>query len=216
MTTVLALDTSQDWCSTAISKNGVVIAHTSTQMQAGHSQALVPSIIKTAADAQINLSDLDMIITITGPGSFTGLRISIATAQGLGLALNIPVMGINSFKAYANCVESNCNILIAIESQKQDIYCQLFNSRKEAIKPAVALNPTDIMEYTQNSDFVLAGSATDKITPHLIDKPSIFEISHEYLCKKLSLSTSDQNLKYSPDLSPLYIKEAIASKPKIN
>src|SRR5258707_858559 len=127
MTTTLAFDTSQQWCSIAVSQNGRLLSHHSEYFPSGHSNILLPQIIKALEQASLKMGDIDLIATITGPGSFTGLRVSIAAAQGLSLALSKPVVGIDIFMAYASCLKTVKNILVVIDSQKQDVYCQLFS-----------------------------------------------------------------------------------------
>ena len=68
-------------------------------MSTGQAERLVPMIEAVMARANLRFEDLDLIAVTLGPGAFTGVRIGIATAEGLGLASGRPVLGLTSFEA---------------------------------------------------------------------------------------------------------------------
>ncbi len=104
---ILSFDTTLAACSVACvaidpgASQDDVLASTRTAMARGHAEALVPMIARTMAEAGLDFARLDRIAVTTGPGSFTGLRVGIATARGLGLALGIPVTGVVTLDALA-------------------------------------------------------------------------------------------------------------------
>jgi tRNA threonylcarbamoyladenosine biosynthesis protein TsaB len=97
---VLAIDTALGACSAALldTKRAAVTAHESLAMQRGHAEVLMPLVKRVMEHAGLAFADLDRIAVTTGPGSFTGLRVGIAAARGLGLAAAKPVVGL-----YAAC-----------------------------------------------------------------------------------------------------------------
>lgn len=216
MTRTLAFDTSQQWCSVAVSINGTVRAHSSELVPEGHTQLLLPKILNTLQQADVDIKNIDLISTITGPGSFTGLRVSIATAQGLGLALSKPVIGIDTFTAYANCISTQTNILVVIDSQKQDVYCQLFSPQQTPLKEAIAIDPSQITSYAGQESFTLTGTAATKVSPFLDEKGLIYDMHHitaDEICQNLSLKTHTPEYATSTIIQPFYLKEAMARKP---
>lgn len=104
---ILSFDTTLAACSVACvaidpdSREVDVLASMRTAMARGHAEALVPMIARTMTEAGLDFTQLDRIAVTTGPGSFTGLRVGIATARGLGLALGIPVTGVVTMDALA-------------------------------------------------------------------------------------------------------------------
>lgn len=102
---LLALDTSTEWLSLALSIEDSVIAH---RQKAGQqaSQLVLPQIQVLLDKAGLSLSQIDGIVFGAGPGAFTGVRIACGVAQGLGLGLNKPVVGVNVLEAMAASVDA--------------------------------------------------------------------------------------------------------------
>lgn len=95
----LAFDTSGPYVSAALLRDDRVCAQHCEAMARGQAERLVPLLEQTLQDAGISWNDLDRIGVGIGPGNFTGIRISVACARGLALALNIPAIGVSSFEA---------------------------------------------------------------------------------------------------------------------
>ena len=99
--TLLGIDTSTSACSIAVCDGGVILAHLHESMTRGQSERLAPMVEAGIAMAGIGFPDLDFVAVTRGPGSFTGLRVGLAFAKGLGQALDIPVFGVTGFVAVA-------------------------------------------------------------------------------------------------------------------
>lgn len=100
---LLALETSTEYCSCALSVDGVVRA---SHVLAGqsHSDLLLPTVARLMAEADIGFGQLDAVAFGAGPGSFTGLRIACGAAQGLAFAHDLPVVPVASLEALAEAV----------------------------------------------------------------------------------------------------------------
>jgi tRNA threonylcarbamoyladenosine biosynthesis protein TsaB len=98
---VLAFDTALEACSAALLDGGRVRATRSIAMARGHQERLGPLVAELLAEAELRPADLDRIGVTVGPGSFTGLRVGLAFAKGLGLALGRPVVGVGTLEALA-------------------------------------------------------------------------------------------------------------------
>lgn len=101
MKTVLAFDTSGPWCAAAVLQDGVILASQHTDMARGQGESLMAALNETLAEAGVEWPDLTAIGVGTGPGNFTGIRISISAARGLALGLGIPAIGVSRFEALA-------------------------------------------------------------------------------------------------------------------
>jgi len=96
---ILAIETASRSCSVALYARGrdTIPVYLTENTDHGHATMLMPMIERAMAEAGCGYGDLDRIAVAVGPGSFTGLRVGIAAAQGLGLASSVPVVGISSF-----------------------------------------------------------------------------------------------------------------------
>lgn len=194
MKRVLTFDTSTAWCNVCVSYRQKVIVCESHYLPQAHSRELIPLIQKVLHDAQLTFKEIDRIATIMGPGSFTGLRVGLATAQGISFALNVPIVGMSAFRAYAHTLRSEKkvedNILTIIDTQKTDIYCQLFDKMGNPLKEPEVLSPSRIAEYVGEELFVLTGDGANKVTPFLDELGKLYEytpLTQAQLCQNLSL-----------------------------
>jgi len=100
-----------------------------------HTSRLMPTIDRILKDASFAIKDLDGIAVSLGPGSFTGLRIGIATAKGLAQGLDIPVVGIPTLDGLAFQL-FNCKDLVSpiLDARKGEVYCALYKNGKRLTK----------------------------------------------------------------------------------
>jgi tRNA threonylcarbamoyladenosine biosynthesis protein TsaB len=96
---VLGINTVADACEAALVRDGVVIAQLSEPMNQGHDARLAPVVEKMMQDAGVEFVALKRVAVIVGPGSFTGVRVGVAFARGLSLALDIPAAAVSSLEA---------------------------------------------------------------------------------------------------------------------
>ena len=128
---ILAIDTSCGAVSACIldSRSEAAIARHSEKMERGHAEALAPLIERLMDGVEGGFATLDRIAVTTGPGSFTGIRIGLAIARAMGLALNIPVIGVSTLVAFAGplLIEPQPGIIAsAIDARHGRVYFQLF------------------------------------------------------------------------------------------
>jgi len=110
-------------------------------MTTGQAERLFPALDELLARAGVGYADLTRIAVTTGPGSFTGLRIGLSAARGLGLALGIPVLGIPSLLALS--LGAGCHPLaVLLDARRDEAYVQTFSGPAIAIRPP-ALLPID-------------------------------------------------------------------------
>ncbi|HET9068993.1 MAG TPA: tRNA (adenosine(37)-N6)-threonylcarbamoyltransferase complex dimerization subunit type 1 TsaB [Amaricoccus sp.] len=99
---VLAFDTAAARCAAALVRGEAVLARRDEPMDRGQAERLLPMLEEMLAEAGTEWRDLDGIGVVTGPGNFTGVRLAVAAARGLSLALGIPAVGVSVFEALAD------------------------------------------------------------------------------------------------------------------
>src|ERR1700759_612732 len=127
---ILAIDTALDACAAGVldTDAGRLIAQESLAMKRGHAEALMPLIGRVIKASGLGLANLDRIAVTTGPGSFTGLRVGISAARGIGLAAEKPVVGVTTLAAYAAPVVNQGGehpVISAIDARHDHVYLQV-------------------------------------------------------------------------------------------
>ena len=141
---ILAIDTALDACAAAVldTSAGGVIAQESQAMKRGHAEALMPLIARVMKQSGVAFDALDRIAVTTGPGSFTGLRVGLSAARGIGLAAGKPVVGVTTLSAYAAPIVSDSGeqpIISAIDARHDHVYLQVVSGNGGALlTPRVA------------------------------------------------------------------------------
>jgi len=130
---VLALSTSGSWCSVALYRHGFGDDESdcvSEPLGAQQSMNILAMIDELCSGARIELSELDAIVFDAGPGSFTGLRIGCAVAQGLGFALGRPLVAVDSLRALAwqrvRFGAREATVLAANDARRNEIYMAIY------------------------------------------------------------------------------------------
>lgn len=122
---ILAIDVSVTGCSVAIfNRNSNLSLSKFFETDRGQAEILIPMIDEIAREANLGMSDIGLIAVTRGPGSFTGVRIGLATARSLGLALNIPVIGLSTLDVIARA-HGDKSALFLIDTKRGDFYGQV-------------------------------------------------------------------------------------------
>ena len=168
---VLAFDSSGSGCSAAMLNGERVLARESVAMERGQAEHLVPMIARVMAAAALGFDALDLIAVTLGPGAFTGVRIGIATAQGLALATDVPVLGISSFASVAAAVPEALlggrALLVAIESRREELFLQRFDSNRAPLGEGALVAAAHWRDITPAGPLVLAGDGAERLRPAL-------------------------------------------------
>ncbi|MDO5294295.1 MAG: tRNA (adenosine(37)-N6)-threonylcarbamoyltransferase complex dimerization subunit type 1 TsaB [bacterium] len=124
---LLALDSSGLVASVALVVDDTLVAEYTTNFKKTHSQTLLPMLDEIVKMTDTKLEEIDAIAVSSGPGSFTGLRIGSATAKGLGLALNKPIIGVPTVDALAyNLYATDAVICPIMDARRSQVYTGLY------------------------------------------------------------------------------------------
>ncbi len=170
----LAFDTTGAGCGIILLKGADAIAKFEQNMDFGQAEILLPQIKHLLEAHQITFADLSALFVCVGPGSFTGVRSSLAAAKTFSFAQpRLKVGGISAFDAYAQTFEENdiaeLNAVI-IETRRDDFYVQLFDKHLQKITPPQALNYDDLLPILKDKGCLvsLAGDGVERF----LNRPS--------------------------------------------
>lgn len=140
-------------------------------MERGHAEALIPMVVETMAEAGEKYAALTAVAVTVGPGAFTGIRIGLAAARGIGLAANVPVIGVTTFAAVAEAVPAaerrDRALLVLLDSKRGDVFVQEFTPERAAVGPPAILSPDAVLERLSAGSFVIAGDGIAVVRPSL-------------------------------------------------
>ena len=124
----------------------------------GHAEKLFDIISAVLEDAGLAYRDLDRLCVCTGPGSFTGIRVGIASMRGMALALGVPLVGVTALEALAADAASHGPILAAIDARRGEVYAQLFDAEGRPSSPAAAMRPDNALQRAIDARASITGS----------------------------------------------------------
>ncbi|HHX24141.1 MAG: tRNA (adenosine(37)-N6)-threonylcarbamoyltransferase complex dimerization subunit type 1 TsaB [Tepidanaerobacteraceae bacterium] len=127
MTHVLGIDTSSIVATIAIINEEKLLAEYIVNNKKTHSEKMMGVIDNVLADSGVELKDIDVVAVAKGPGSFTGIRIGMACAQGLAHALKKPMIGVNTLDGLAyNLIGTGDLVCPMMDAQRQEVYTSLY------------------------------------------------------------------------------------------
>jgi tRNA threonylcarbamoyl adenosine modification protein YeaZ len=164
---VLAIDTALEACSAAVFDTVAgVIAQETQVMARGHAEALMPLIRRVVGRTNC-FNDIDRIAVTVGPGSFTGLRVGLAAARGIGLAAGKPVVGLSTLSVFAApfiAADSTQPVAAAIDARHGHVYLQIFGSgARTLVAPRLAELREAVQRAAASGAPRLAGNAAAAI-----------------------------------------------------
>jgi tRNA threonylcarbamoyladenosine biosynthesis protein TsaB len=224
---ILALDTSTETGGVGLLEGEMLRAQAQIRVAKTHANQLWKTIFFLLEQAGWELHDIDLWAVTIGPGSFTGLRIGMATIKGLSLATGKPVVGISSLEALASSFPY-CPYLICplIDARKKEVFCGFFKSNSdgnvEPIGEARHIKPQNLVqEFTE--PVLLVGNGAELYRDFLKEKlgpKALFPQPHLHLISPtvlgiLAQSRFQPDRPFSPDeIRPLYIRPSDAEYAK--
>lgn len=143
---ILAIDTSSPICSVAILENDKLIDKNELNDGRTHSENLMPLLDELLKRNNINLKDVELIACCVGPGSFTGIRIGVASIKPIAEVLNIKVASVMSLEALARNIENKETIVSLIDARNNQVYCGIFDNQYNKKEEYLAEDINEIIE----------------------------------------------------------------------
>ena len=135
---ILGIETSTPVCGVALVEDGTVCAHYTLDLGIHHSEHLFLMIQRVLADRQVALTDLDGIAIASGPGSFTGLRIGMASAKSLCLSAQVPLIGVSTLAGMAFSVGGEgVPVCAMLDARRDQVYAGVYEFSEGVATAAV-------------------------------------------------------------------------------
>jgi tRNA threonylcarbamoyladenosine biosynthesis protein TsaB len=159
---ILSIETCTLAGSLALVRGDVTLASSSGDPGSSHSNTLLKEIDQLLASTNIQLRDVDLFAVAVGPGSFTGLRIGIATVKALAATLHKPVAAIPTLEAIALSAGPSTNTVALLPAGRGEVFSQLFSVSEDhiviSLDAAAHLSPSRMLErYSHLTQLVWAG-----------------------------------------------------------
>lgn len=172
---VLAIDSALGGCVVAVldPASGATWMRT---LETGREQAakLMPMVQDVVADTGLEFKNIGLIATTIGPGSFTGLRIGLSAARTLGLALSVPVQGVDSFAVMArSCarVGDTHGYAVVLETKRADFYFEMLGADFVPLSKPSCATAADILAQSRDRGMILCGDASDRLIAEMGENP---------------------------------------------
>jgi tRNA threonylcarbamoyladenosine biosynthesis protein TsaB len=213
---ILAIETSGSACSVALLLPGAVAgrppAHEIMATAHGHATALAPMIARIARAADVALPALKTIAVSCGPGGFTGIRVGLATARAMALAIGCPIVGVGSFQALAaTAIRSGGPLaarnLVVLDSRRSELFAVELGADMAALSPPALLTAEQIEARCGQESVMLIADA--ELT-RLAGLGGLSATADAVAVADLAMTRPDLHLP----AEPIYLRPPDISQPK--
>jgi tRNA threonylcarbamoyladenosine biosynthesis protein TsaB len=223
---ILSIETSSKVCSVALHHNGTLLANQTIFTEKSSSGMLTPMIRQIIENNGLKPIDLDAVAVAKGPGSYTGLRIAVSTAKGLCMAIDKPLIAINTLEAMALQVSSYFSegyyLCPMLDARRMEVYCAVYDNDMGCIEQTNAkiIDEVSFSELLEVKNVVFFGDGAQKCKASLSSKKNaIFlnemiwpsAITVGYLAQQCFDQGKFENLV---TFEPFYLKDFIGTVPK--
>ncbi len=220
---ILAIDTSSSICSTALLEDGVLIDKNELNNGRTHSENLMPLIDGLLKRNKISVKDINLIACSVGPGSFTGIRIGVASIKAIAEVLKIKVAGVTSLETLAKNVKNSNTIVSLIDARNNQVYCGIFDEKYNKKEDYMADDINEVINNLKKYDritFVGNGAILHKdlLTEKLknVRFSNYNEQSAENVGKIGYKKYLENNLCDADSILPIYLRKSQAERLKNN
>lgn len=232
MSVLLSLETSTSVCSAALHEDGKLLANLESHIPQSASSKLAVMIDQLLKNANILPDSIKGVVVSEGPGSYTGLRIGVATAKGICFTLNVPLLSINTLELMTYQVISSFSEKELSGELDEALFCPMLDARRMEVYCLIADRKLNVLEQTNakvidelsfetwlaKKVIYFFGNGAIKCKSWITHRNSRFIEDVIPLASKLGeLGYAKFKLNQFEDLSsfePLYLKDFVAKKPK--
>jgi tRNA threonylcarbamoyladenosine biosynthesis protein TsaB len=214
MALILNIDTAVEVASLCLAKDGKILSVAKNDSQKDHASWLHIAIKEIFERNSLELRSVDAVAVTGGPGSYTGLRIGMATAKGICFALNKPLISLNTLLVMANAAkQENADLFCPmIDARRMEVFTAIYTKELEIVKEpaAITLNENSFDEYLLDNTICFFGNGGNKFRTIKKHEKAIFNDLRSDASSMISLAEKSYAEKVFADLAyaePLYLKE---------
>jgi tRNA threonylcarbamoyladenosine biosynthesis protein TsaB len=225
MSLILHVETATTVCSVALAYEGQLLYLKEENNGFTHAEHLTLFIEELMQLAGKSYQDIDAIAVSKGPGSYTGLRIGVATAKGMCYGLNIPLIGVNTLASMAEgAIKKYSNYKMfcpMLDARRMEVYCALFNEKGLIVTPtqALILNEQSFQLLLEEHEILFFGDGAPKFQKIIKDKKAVFDLdllpsaaNMVHIAHKKYQEKSFEDVAY---FEPFYLKEFYTPPSKV-
>lgn len=218
----LALDTATLTGSVAVLRDDLALAELSARVRATHSEQLLVLVEEALARAGVSLDEVERLAVGVGPGSFTGVRIGLATAKGLALSTGAPLVGVSSLAALAASLALHGGpVLACLDARRDEVYAEGFGEGLATVMPALHASPESVGARALSAlagVITVVGDLDDALRGRLASSaPERFVFVTRALATPLarfvSVAASARGVVDDGSLEPIYLRGSDAKVP---
>ncbi len=225
---ILAVDTSATPVSAALTDSGRLLGEFYLNVKTTHSQTLMPIVESLLKTTGTDVKDIDVFAVNVGPGSFTGVRIGVASVKGLTMPLDKPCAAVSTLEAMANCMPYESGVVCAVmDARCSQVYNALFRMKggiAERLTPDRALSIAELKQELANysEEVYLVGDGAEicqnafSNMENIVLVPENIRFQHAYGTAKAAERMAEENkLCTSDELMPLYLRLPQAERERL-
>lgn len=209
--TTLAIDTSNELLAVAITKDGMLIGETTTNIKGGQTTRLMPAIVSLMDQVNMTVDELQRIVVAQGPGSYTGVRVGVTTAKTMAWGLDIPIYPVSSLRALAyNAQFHNGYVMPFFNARRQAVYTALYHFEEGEITEVIEEQYIPLTDWLVKVGEILRENNNEKIiciSPHI--DVFVDDLRNELKGRVLFPS---QNAHYLRPINLIYASDDVADK----
>ena len=175
---ILAIDTSTTHSSCSVMEGNNIVGDFSINQSMSHNEILLVMVDEVLKKLNIDIEDIDLFVAVTGPGSFTGIRIGVTVVKALAMALNKPIVAVNTLEALSFGIFSDKKKIPLIDARGERVYYGVYEgiSNTNIVAPALLTIDELLEEFSNKGEFVFAGDCVNLYKDRIL-KNKNFEIT---------------------------------------
>lgn len=218
---ILGTDTSSGAAAAALMEDGKVICEYTLNINNTHSEKFLPLIERMLSDTSVSYDDIDIFACGLGPGSFTGIRIGVATIKGLCGALAKKAVGISSLKALAyNAKDCGEIIVPVIYARCDEVFCAVYESDMNEIMAPTVMKISELTDALKDRDALFLGDGALRFADEIKASDRKFRVANENMsimrggsiCALAAEMANGGKFSDYTQLAPVYLRQSQAER----